>query len=74
MYKSSKTGKGKHKVNAWVSISRNGSSGIEFFTNNMNSDFYWEVLKRNIKSLKKLEEQKLFYNETKIHLMLAQKF
>ena len=39
----------------------------------MDSDFYWEVLKRNIKSLKKLEEQKLFYNETMLNLMLIQK-
>ena len=54
MYKSPKTGKGKHKVNAWAAISRNGRSDIELFTNNMDSDFYWEVLKRNIKSLKKI--------------------
>ena len=73
VYKSPKTGKGKHKVNAWAAISRNGRSDIKLFTNNMDSDFYWEVLKRNIKSLKKLEEQKLFYNETMLHLMLAQK-
>ena len=69
MYKSPKTGKGKHKVNAWSSISRNGRSDIKLFTNNMDSDFYWEILKRNIKSLKKLEEQKLFYNEKMIHIM-----
>ena len=73
MYKSLKTGKEKHKVNAWAVISRNGRSDIELFTNNMDSDFYWEVLKRNIKSLKKWEEQILFYNETLLHLMLAQK-
>ena len=54
VYKSPKTGKGKHKVNAWAAISRNGRSDIELFTNNMDSDFYWEVLKRNIKSLKKI--------------------
>ena len=62
VYKSAKTGKWKHKVNAWEAISRNRKSDIELFTNNMDSDIYWEVLKRNIKSLKKLEEQKLFYN------------
>ena len=54
MYKSLKTGKEKHKVNAWAAISRNGRSDIELFTNNIDSDFYWEVLKRNIKSLKKI--------------------
>ena len=58
MYKSPKTGKGKHKINDWAAISRNGRSGIEFFTNNMDSDFYWEVLKRIIKSLKKMGETK----------------
>ena len=71
--KSSKTGKGKHKVNAWAAISRNGRSDIELFTNNMDSDFYWEVLKRNIKSLEKIGGTILFYNETMLHLMLAQK-
>ena len=41
-----------------TAISINGRSNIEFFTNNMGSDFYWEVLKRNIKSLKKIGETK----------------
>ena len=54
VYKSPKTRKGKHKVNAWAAISRNERSDIELFTNNMDSDFYWEVLKSNIKSLKKI--------------------
>ena len=45
-----------------AAISKNGRSDIELFTNNMDFDFYWEVLKRNIKSFKKLKEQKLFYN------------
>ena len=44
--------KGKYKVNAWAAISRNGRSDIELFTNNIDSDFYWDVLKRNIKSIK----------------------
>ena len=39
VYKSPKTGKRKHKVNAWAAISRNGRSDIELFTNNMDSDF-----------------------------------
>ena len=54
MYKSLKTRKEKHKVNAWVAISRNGRSDIELFTKIMDSDFYWDVYKRNIKSLKKI--------------------
>ena len=57
MYRSA-TGKWKHKVNAWAAISRNGRTNIELFTNNLDSDFYWEVLKRNIKSLKKIEGTK----------------
>ena len=54
VYKSPKTGKGKHKVNAWAAISRNGRSDIELYTNDMDSVFYWKVLKNNIKSLKKI--------------------
>ena len=54
VYKSPKTRKGNHKVNAWEAISRNGRSDIELFTNNMDSDFYREVLKTNTKSLKKI--------------------
>ena len=46
VYKSPKTWKGKHKVNAWADISSNEISDIELFTNNMDSDFYWEVLKK----------------------------
>ena len=45
VYKSTKTGKGKHKVNAWAAISRNGRSDIELFTNNMDSDFIERCLK-----------------------------
>ena len=54
VYKSPKTDKGKHKVNAWAAISRNGRLDIELFSNNMDSDFYWDVPKRNIKYLKKI--------------------
>ena len=54
MYKFPKTWKGKHKVNARAAISRNGISDIELFTNNMDSEFYWEVLKRIIKYAKKI--------------------
>ena len=39
VHKYPKTGKGKHKVNACATISRNGRSDIELFTNNMDSDF-----------------------------------
>ena len=52
MYKSPKTRKGKYKVYTWAAISSNGRSDIELFTSNMDYDFYWEVLKRIIKSLK----------------------
>ena len=45
MYKSPKAGKGKHKVNAWSSISRNGRSDIKLFTNNIDFDFYGGYLK-----------------------------
>ena len=54
-------------------ISRNGRSDIELFTNNKYFNFYWEELKRNIKSLKKIGGTKLFFNETMLHLMLAKK-
>ena len=40
MNKSQQKGKGKHKVNVWAVISRDGRSDIELFTNNMDSDFY----------------------------------
>ena len=73
MYKSSNTGKGIHKVNAWATISRNGGSDIEFSQTIWTLIFIERCLKK-YKVFKKLEEQKLFYNEIMLHLMLAQKF
>ena len=40
VYRSATTGKGKHKVNAWTAITRNGRSDVEIFTNNLDYDFY----------------------------------
>ena len=45
MYKYPKTGKGKHKVNAWAAISRNGGSDTELLTNNWTLIFIERCLK-----------------------------
>ena len=59
VYKAPKTGKGKHKVNAWAAISRTDKTQLELFTYNMDTNAYLEILKKNIKVLRKMGGKKL---------------
>ena len=59
VYKAPKTGKGKHKVNAWAAISRTEKTQLELFTYNMDTNAYLEILKKNIKVLRKMGGKKL---------------
>ena len=45
---------GNHKVNVWAAISRTEKAQLELFTYNMDTDAYLEILKKNIKVLKKM--------------------
>ena len=59
VYRAPKTGKGKHKVNAWAAISRTEKTQLKLFTYNMNTNAYLEILKKNIKVLRKICSKKL---------------
>ena len=59
VYRAPKTGKGKHKVNAWTAISRTEKTQLELFTYNMDTNAYLEILKKNIKVLRKMGGKKL---------------
>ena len=59
VYRAPKTGKGKHKVNAWVAISRTEKTQLELFTYNMDTNAYLENIKKNIKVLRKMCSKKL---------------
>ena len=49
----------KHKVNAWAAISRTEKTQLELFTYNMDTNAYLEILKKNIKVLRKMGGKKL---------------
>ena len=62
VYRAPKTGKGKHKVNAWVAISSSEKkTGLELFTYNTHTNAYLEILKKNIKVLRKMCFKKLVF-------------
>ena len=54
VYRAPKTGKGKHKVNEWAAISRTEKIQLELFNYNMDTNAYLEILKKNIKVLRKM--------------------
>ena len=65
------------KVNVWAAISYNGKSSIKTFTQNMDSEFYVEILMENISEIKKIGGEDMIFqcdNQSKNVSKMAKEF
>ena len=64
------------KVNVWAAISYNSKSSIKTFTQNMDSEFYVEILMEKLSEIKEIREDMMFQcdNDSKYVSKMAKKF